>query len=398
MPPKMIEPSRNAREVRYAIRDIVVLASQVAQTGKKMIWLNIGDPCPYGHKTPEHVIEAACRSMREQKNGYAPSFGYPEAVEAIRRHYEKQGFRSIAEIVCTTGASEAIDLALGALLNPGDNVLLPYPVYPLYSAVLARMGVDCNPYYLHEDNGWLPSLSELEALVDKRTRAIVIGTPNNPTGAIWPRSLLYELAELARKKDLLVIADEIYDKLILDDTMHWSIAALAPDLPVVTCNGLSKSYLVPGWRCGWAVITGDPEKIHDYAQTFGQLARARLCANAPAMAAIPAALDGPQDHITSFVKKLKESLQTASRCIRNIKGITMTSPKGAFYAFPKLEIGTSDEEWAKKLITETGVVVVPGSGFGQKPGSKHFRFVFLPDPPLIEEAFEKIADFMKRCG
>ena len=393
---KKITPSKRTEGVRYAIRDIAVLAGNVAKSGKKMYWLNIGDPSPYGHRTPDWIVSAATASMIEQRNGYAPSFGYDEAVDAIRRRCEDQGFRSIQEIICSTGASEAIEIALTALLDPGDNVLLPYPVYPLYTAVLAKLECEARPYYLHEENGWLPDVGEMEAAIDERTRAMLICTPNNPTGAVYPKELLEEVAEFARRAGILVIADEIYDRLIFEEAEHHSIATLAPDLPVVTCNGLSKNYLVPGWRCGWGIWSGDKDIMGDYVEAAGRLARARLCSNVTAMAAIPAALDGPQTHLPEFLANVKRSRDAAVRCVEQIDEISMVTPTGSFYAFPRLHLDVDDNEWVKGLIAETGVVVVPGGGFGQKPGTAHFRIVILPNETIIEEAFDKIAGYIKK--
>src|SRR5438552_13784471 len=237
--------------VRYAIRDIAVLAEQLAREGKEVLPLNIGDPLKFDFRTPQHLIEAVVRAMRDGKDGYAPSAGIDEAIEAIRAQAERQGIGNIQSVFVTQGVSEAVDLCLTALVNPGEDVLTPSPEYPLYSAVLAKLGAEPNGYALKEESSWQPDLDDLARRITSRTRAIVVINPNNPTGAIYSQRTLEGIAELARRHGLVIFADEIYDKLVLDETPHVSIASLAPDVPVITLNGLSNAYLVPGWRVGW---------------------------------------------------------------------------------------------------------------------------------------------------
>src|SRR5579863_2747672 len=229
--------------VRYAIRDIAVAAEQLARQGKEILPLNIGDPLQFDFRTPPHLIEAVVRAMRDGKDGYAPSQGIPEALEAIRAEAGRKGIASLESVFVTQGVSEAVDLCLTALVNPGENVLTPRPEYPLYSAVLAKLEAEPNAYALDEESGWEPDLEDLAARVNPRTRAIVVINPNNPTGAVYSRATLQAIADLARRHGLVVFADEIYDKLILDGEPHVSLAALAPDVPVVTFGGLSKAYL-----------------------------------------------------------------------------------------------------------------------------------------------------------
>ncbi|HEX6881609.1 MAG TPA: aminotransferase class I/II-fold pyridoxal phosphate-dependent enzyme, partial [Terriglobales bacterium] len=246
-----ILPANRMENVRYAIRDLAVLAEDVARQGHKILYLNIGDPCKYDFPTPPHMIEAAHKAMIDGRNGYADSLGIKPAVTAIRNDAEKRGFKDIQSIFVCYGSGEAIDSCLTALVNPGDNVLTPSPEYPLYGAVLAKLGATPNAYDLDEENGWEPDLADIERRVNARTKAIILINPNNPTGAVYSKKTLEAIVEIARRHNLIIFADEIYDKLIIDDAVrHHSIATMAPDVPCITFNGLSKAYLAPGWRIG----------------------------------------------------------------------------------------------------------------------------------------------------
>jgi len=383
-------------EVRYAIRDFAVLADEVARQGKKILLLNIGDPLQFDFRTPPHLIEAVVKAMRDGLDGYAPSLGVPEAVAAARAEAERKGIRNIQSVFMTAGVSEAVDVCLAAHLDPGENVLTPSPEYPLYSAVLAKTGAPLNSYPLDEANGWEPDLEQLSSRISSGTRALVVINPSNPTGAVYSRKTLEAIAELARQNNLLIFADEIYDKLILDsDCTHTSIAALAPDLPVVTFNGLSKAYLVPGWRVGWTVVSGPAAALKPYIEGVHKLLRARLCSNHPQQYAVRPALEGPQDHLVEVRGKLRLRRDLTLQWCNTTPRISCVKPQGAFYAFPRLEIPESDEDFVRNLLLERQVLVVHGSGFGQAPETRHFRIVFLPDVPTLERAYASIADFMR---
>lgn len=380
--------------VKYAIRDIAVVGEQLARQGKRILPLNIGDPLKFDFRTPPHVVEAVVRAMHDGQDGYAPSQGIDEALEAIRTEAGRKGIRNIQNAFVTQGVSEAVDLCLTALVNPGENVLTPVPEYPLYAAVLSKLGAEPNTYALDEGSDWQPDLADLERRINARTRAIVVINPNNPTGAVYSRATLEAIAELARRYGLLVFADEIYDKLILDGEPHVSFAALAPDLPVVTFNGLSKAYLVPGWRVGWAVVSGEAAAVAPYVEGVHKLLRARLSANHPEQYAIHAALEGPQDHLVEVIKKLRARRDlTADWCARTPR-VSCVTPRGAFYAFPRIEIAGNDEDFVRQLLLEKQVMVVHGSGFGQAPGTKHFRIVFLPDESTLARAYQAIGEFL----
>lgn len=382
--------------VRYAIRDLAVLADEVARKGHKILPLNIGDPLKFDFATPPHMIAAVEKAMRDGHNGYAPSLGIDEALVAIRADAERHGFKNIRSVFVTAGVSEAVEACLTALVNPGEDVLAPSPEYPLYSAVLAKLDSPPNPYFLDEDNGWEPDVEEMARRISKRTRAIVVINPNNPTGAVYTRKKLEAIAELARRHNLVILADEIYDKLILDDECkHVSLATIAPDLPVITFSGLSKPFLAPGWRVGWAIATGDAAQTKPYLEAIHKLLRARLCSNHPTQYAIKPALEGPQTHVPEMNAKLRRRRDLTVQWANSTPRVSCVAPKGTFYAYPKLDIPDDDLDFVKDLLVQKHVLVVHGSGFGQKPGTKHVRVVFLPDEATLGRAYQSIADFLR---
>ena len=391
-----IKPARRTENIEYAVRDIVLVAQEAKKKGKQLLFLNIGDPIQYDFRTPMSLVEATYQAMCENFTGYSASEGVDEAIEAIRREARQKGIEPV-DIFITTGASEAIDFALTALVNEGENVLVPYPGYPLYTAILAKLNAEPNPYFLDEDNAWQPDLNDIESKINPRTRAIVIINPNNPTGAVYSRETLEGIVEIAKKHHLVIFSDEIYDKLVFDGKSHISIASIDPDVPVVTFNGLSKCYLAPGFRIGWGIVSGPWEVVKDFVEAIHKLARARLSTSHPKQYAIPVALNGNQTHLEEVIQKLQRRRDLTVKMLNEIPGLSCVKPEGAFYAFPRVEIpGVSDREFVKELISETGVVVVHGSGFGQKPGTAHFRVVFLPPEETLAEAYERIKDFMKR--
>ena len=384
--------------VRYAIRDLASVADEVTKQGHRVLSLNVGDPNIFDFQTPPHLIEAVYKAMRDNKNGYAPSPGIPEALDAIRDEAARKGISTVQDAFVTSGASEAVDVCLTALVNPGESILTPSPDYPLYSAVLSKLGIPVIAYDLNEDDGWQPDLIDVRHKITSRTRAIVLINPNNPTGALCSRRVLEQLAELARRNNLVIFADEIYDKLILDggeNDQHISIASIAPDVPVVTFGGLSKNYLAPGWRIGWGIVSGDVTAVKPYVEGIHRLLRARLCANHPEQYAIKAALDGPQDHLTEVRHKLRARRDLTVQWCNSTARVNCVSPRGAFYAFPRLDIKEGDDVFVKELCRQKHVLVVHGSGFGQKPGTRHFRIVFLPDEPTLTTAYQSIGEFIR---
>lgn len=390
-----ITPALRTFGIAYAIRDIVVLAEQIARSGRKMLYLNIGDPNAYDHKTPQPIIDAIHKAMLENKNGYSPSSGIKIAIEAIEQDANRKGINNIQDIFITTGASEAIEICLTALLNPGENVLIPEPGYPLYSAIQSKLELVANPYYLDEGNGWQPDIDDIKTKINKKTRAIVLINPNNPTGSVFSKEILEEIVKIALENNLVVFADEIYDKLLFDGTKHTSIASLSDELSCITFSGLSKNYIAPGFRIGWGIVSGQRKMLDEYIEAINKILRARLCANHPIQYAIPVALLGDQSHLVQLNQRLEKRRNIVVEKIAKIPGINLVEPHGAFYAFPSIDV-KDDNHFAIELMKETGVVVVPGKGFGEKPGTSHFRIVILPPEEILSEAFELIGEFYKK--
>ena len=388
-----IIPAVRTENITYAVRDIVVLANQVAKTGKEMLYLNIGDPNLYDFVPPKHLVDATYQAMLKNLNGYAPSSGIGEAVKAIETEAERKGITNVHDIFVTTGASEAIDICLTALVNDGENVLTPTPGYPLYTAIASKLQMMENPYYLDESNGWLPDIEDIKSKINDKTKAIVLINPNNPTGSLYTRENLQQIVDLALEHNLVIFADEIYDKLLFDGKKHISIASLNKDVSCITFGGLSKNYMVPGFRIGWGIVSGRKEVLLDFIEAVNKILRARLSANHPEQYGIKPSLEGNQDHLIEAMKKLTQRRDLTVEMLNSIPGISCVKPEGAFYAFPKLEMKQPDAHFVGELIRETGVVIVPGSGFGQVPGTKHFRVVFLPNEQILEKAYKAIGEF-----
>ena len=394
--PHEILAATRLEHVRYAIRDLAVLAEDLTRQGKQILPLNIGDPLVFDFQTPAHVIEAAAKAMRDGYNGYAPSVGAKPALEAIREEAERKGIQNIQSVFVTEGVSEAVDIVLTALLEPHQSVLTPVPDYPLYNAILAKLNAQPASYSLDESNDWQPDVDHLESLITSGTRAMVVINPNNPTGAVYSRDTLEKIVDVARRHNLVIFADEIYAKLILDGDAHIPIASLAPDVPVVTFGGLSKEYLAPGWRVAWGIVSGDPAVVTPYVQGIHKLLRARLSANHPLQYAIPAALGGPQDHLQETINKLRRRRDLVMEWSQRTRRASCVSPRGAFYAFPRLDIPESDETFVRGLLAEEQVLVVHGEGFGQAPGTRHIRIVFLPSEAVLEQALGKITGYLEK--
>ncbi len=387
--------SERLEPVRYAIRDLAVLAEEQVRLGKEILPLNIGDPVLFDFCTPPHLIEAAAQAMRDGHNGYAPSPGVGIAIDAIRANAEQEGLRNIQSIFITEGVSEAVDICLTALVGPQDDVLTPSPEYPLYSAILAKLGVRKNSYRLDEANNWEPDIEHLASRVTKHTRGLVLINPNNPTGAVYSRKSLEAIAGIARRHNLVIFTDEIYDKLVLDSESHIPIAALAPDLPIVTLNGMSKACLAPGWRLGWGIVTGDGAAVRPYVEGIQKLLRARLCANHPLQYAIPASLESSDNFRLEVLRKLRKRRDLVVEWAAKTPKVSCVSPRAAFYAFPRLDIKEDDETFVKGLLKEKQVLVVHGSGFDEPPPHRHIRIVFLPQEDILQEALDRIGAYLQ---
>jgi alanine-synthesizing transaminase len=393
MSQKKIVPAVRTEKITYAVRDIIVLANEVAKSGKEMLYLNIGDPNIYDFSPPEHLVKATYNAMMNNDNGYAPSSGIQEARDAIEREAERKGITNVHDIFVTTGASEAIEICLTALVNNGENVLTPAPGYPLYTAIQSKLATVENPYYLDEENGWLPDIEDIKSKINNKTKAIILINPNNPTGSLYSTENLQQIVDLAVENEFVIFSDEIYDKLLFDDKKLVSIASLNKDVSCVTFGGLSKNYMVPGFRIGWGIVSGRKEILSDYIEAINKILRARLSANHPEQYGIKPSLEGDQSNLFGAKEKLTLRRDMTVNKLNAIEGISCVKPEGAFYAFPRLHMNQPDNHFVAELIKETGVVVVPGSGFGQVPGTHHFRVVFLPNEEILEKAYNAIGDF-----
>jgi len=396
MSQKVIKAAVRTENITYAVRDILSVANEAAKAGKEMLYLNIGDPNIYDFEPPKHLVEAAYKAMLENKNGYSPSSGIKEATDAIEREANKKGIDNILDCFVTTGASEAIDICLTALVNQGENILIPTPGYPLYTAIQSKLMMYENPYYLDEANGWQPNIEDIKSKINDKTKAIVLINPNNPTGSIYSKEILLQIIDLALEHDLVIFADEIYDKLLYDGKELISVASLNKDVSCITFGGLSKNYMVPGFRIGWGVVSGRKEILNDYLEAINRILRSRLSANHPEQYGILSALEHDQSNLTGAIAKLTKRRDLTVEMLNAIDGITCIKPEGAFYAFPQLHMTHSDNHFVAELIRETGVVVVPGTGFGQLPGTQHFRIVFLPKEEILEKAYRRIGEFYKK--
>ena len=395
MDTKIIKSADRTADIKYAVRDVLLIADEVAKTGKEMLYLNIGDPNIYDFETPRHMIDAAYKAMLDNQNGYAPSNGTKESLAAIEKEADRKGIRNIQEMFVTTGASEAIDICLTSLVNTGENILTPTPGYPLYTAIQSKLQMIGNPYYLNEENGWQPDIDDIKSKINEKTKAIVVINPNNPTGSNADKETLLKIIALALEHNLVIFADEIYDKLLMDGEEHIALASLNSEVPVITFGGLSKNYLAPGWRIGWGIVSGNQNMLSDYIAAINKILRSRLSANHPEMHAIPAALNGDHTHLKATMEKLTRRRNITVEMLNGVSGITCVKPTGAFYAFPQLHISNSDNHFVTELIKATGVVVVPGSGFGQKLDTKHFRIVYLPPEDILKKAYERIGNFFE---
>jgi alanine-synthesizing transaminase len=375
----------------YAIRNIVAEARAVEAAGRKVTYLNIGDPIPFGFVTPPHLVEVVARAMRDNANGYVPSPGITEARAAVAEEWSARGFPVDADrVLITAGTSEGIELALTALANPGDRVLVPLPTYPLYTAVLAKIGADAAYYRTDPARGWLPDLEHLESLVTPRTRVLVLIDPNNPTGAVYPEPVRRALLAIAERHGLVVLADEVYGDLAYEGAVP-PLGSLDPDGPIVAFSSLSKAYLAPGWRTGWLAV-GRSRRLDDLLAAMKKLADGRLCSNGPTQYAVAPALLGNRAHQDAFRLALRERATLTTEALNAIPGMSCVPPAAAFYAMPRMTLppGTTDEQFIVGLLRATGILCVYGSGFGTRPEDGCFRVVFLAAPDELRAVFDSI--------
>lgn len=398
----LFSKSNKLDNVLYDVRGPVVdEAARMEEQGLHVLKLNIGNPTPFGFRAPEEIV-TDIRSAITQSEGYSESRGIVGARKAIMQYAQLKDIPNVdmKDIYTGNGASELIQLSLHALLNNGDEVLVPAPDYPLWTACVNLAGGKAVHYICDEESDWYPDIADMELKITDKTKAIVVINPNNPTGALYSRELLEQIVELARRHSLMIMADEIYDRLVMDGLEHTSIASLAPDLFCVTFNGLSKSHMVCGFRVGWMIFSGNKELGRDYIEGVNMLSNMRLCSNVPGQSIIQTALGGYQSVNEYIVPggRIYEQRELIYDLLNSIPGISAKKPKAAFYIFPKIDIEkfniTNDNQFALDFLREKRVLVVPGRGFNwEKPD--HFRIVYLPHPQVLRESMDSLRDFLE---
>ena len=398
---RTVTKSSKLANVCYDIRGPVLdKARQMEEEGQKIIKLNIGNIAAFGLMPPDEIVQDMIRNLPEAA-GYTDSKGLFAPRKAVVHYCQEKGIRGVAvdDVYLGNGASELIVMALNAMLDNGDEVLLPAPDYPLYTAAVALSGGNPVHYVCDESSDWFPDIADIRSKITPRTKAIVVINPNNPTGALYPEPLLREIVEIARQHQLIILADEIYDKTLYDGNVHTSIAALSDDVLTLTFNGLSKNYRSCGYRAGWMVVSGDKRHALDYITGLNRLASMRLCANTPGQLAIQTALGGYQS-IKDLVApggRLARQRDLAYELLTQIPGVSVVKPKAALYMFPRLDPKIypieDDQQFAYELLAEEKVLIVQGTGFNWI-APDHFRLVFLPNSDDLTDAVGRIARFL----
>ncbi len=387
--------------VLYDVRGpITDEAARMEADGQRILKLNIGNTAPFGFRAPEEVIQDMRHQLTECE-GYSEARGLFSARKAIMQYAQLKNIPNVSMdgIYTGNGVSELIQLCMNALLDNGDEILIPMPDYPLWSACAALAGGTPVHYVCDEQAEWNPDLADIESKITSRTKAIVIINPNNPTGALYPRELLEQIVEIARKHQLMIFSDEIYDRLVMDGLEHVSTASLAPDVPCVTFSGLSKSHMACGFRIGWMILSGNKNCMKDFIYGVNMLSNMRLCSNVPGQSIVQTALGGYQS-VKSYVEpggRIYEQRNFIYEALNEIDGVTAVKPKAAFYIFPKLDVKkfniTSDEQFALDLLHEKRILITRGGGFAW-PEPDHFRIVFLPRMGVLRDAVRELADFL----
>lgn len=396
-----VKVTERARSIEYAIRDVIVHARQVAKTGKKIYYLNIGDPVAFDFATPQHIRQALIKAVEEGANFYSASEGLPELREAISQKEKRVNGVEVSpeNVIVTAGISEGIQMVMAALIDAGDEILLPGPAYPPYISYARFFGGKPVTYQTVEDDGWQPNIDDLRRKISKKTRAIVIINPNNPCGALYEEKVIKQIVDLAGEFSLPIVSDEIYDQIVFEKKFV-STAYLAKEVPVIGMNGFSKAHLMTGWRLGYAYFHDQQGELQELRQSIEKETRIRLCANTPVQKAGVTALNGPQDHVKEMVQKLRERRDYAWKRLNEIDGVSCAKPEAAFYVFPRIhEMGSrweTDMEFALDLLRETGVLFVHGSGFDPTYGAGHVRGVILPPIETLEQALDEMERFMEK--
>jgi aspartate/methionine/tyrosine aminotransferase len=391
-----LKVSERTAGVEYAIRDIIMHAREYEKkNGKNVIYLNIGDPVQYDFPTPEHIKNALIKAVQNNENYYTASEGLPELRQSIVEKEKGKGFDVTEnDVLVTNGVSEALDMTLASVVSPNDEILMPGPHYPPYKSYVKFYGGKPVEFKIHPDGK--PDIDDLKSKITSKTSAICLISPNNPTGEVFSYNNLKDIVDVAAQHDLYIICDEIYDKIVFDETFS-GIGRVSKDLPVILLNGFSKVYLMTGWRCGYMCINSSSPKLDDFRANVPKLARVRIAANLPVQKAAVEALRGPQDHIGQMVHKLKNRRNYIVKRLNSMPRVSSTLPKGAFYVFPKINLDgrwKNDLEFVIDLLNNTGVLTVHGSGFGSTFGSDHFRIVYLANEELLEQAMDKLERFL----
>ena len=398
-----MQPSTRSKNLKSPIRDIVEIAKRLKTKGMKIYNFNIGDPNKFDFDTPDYLKEEMIKVVEDKSGFYSDSRGDEALIESIVKRENKKNHINLTngDVIATEGISEGLIFLFGVLIEEGrgDEILVPGPTYPPYLEWVKFLGGKPVAYRCIEEEGWIPDTDDLKKKINKKTTSMVIINPNNPTGAVTEKSVLEEMINIAVENNLQIISDEIYDQLIFGETKYFGVSSLAKDVPVIGVNGFSKAYLVPGWRCGYIFFHDPLKKINELKEAILQTARQRLCACTPVMKACSVAFSGPQNHIKVMNEKLKKRADFAYKRLNEIDGISTQKPEGAFYVFPKVEMRgkwKGDEEFCKDVLNNTGIVLPYGSGFGEEYGKDHFRSVILPPVEIMEEAFDKLDNFMKK--
>ncbi len=385
--------SNRISNVEYAIRDITLHARQYEKAGKKIIYLNIGDPVKYDFPTPDHIKRALLDAVSNNFNYYADSEGILELREAIVNKESQKGLSvNVEDVLVTNGISEGLDMVAASIVEPDSEILMPGPYYPPYSSYVKFYGGKPIEFKLTEDGA--PDLDDIKSKITPKARGLCIINPNNPTGEVFNSKNLKQLIDVAAEHDMYIICDEIYDKLVFDREFT-GIGKVAKDAPVILLNGFSKVYLMTGWRCGYICMNSDCQKLENIRNNIPKLARVRIATNLPVQKAAVAALQGPQEYIAETVTKLKKRRDLVVKRLNEIDGISCKLPNGAFYTFPKIlhNRWKDDKDFVLNLLNKTGILTVHGSGFGEL-GRGHFRIVYLPKEQVLEEAMDKLTDFV----
>jgi alanine-synthesizing transaminase len=379
--------------VEYAIRDITLHARQYEKSGRKIIYLNIGDPVKYDFPTPDHIKKALIDAILNNFNYYADSEGILELREAIVEKESLKGLSiTVEDVLVTNGISEGLDMVAASIVEPNSEVLMPGPYYPPYASYVKFYGGKPIEFKLTEDG--TPDLDDIKSKITSKARALCIINPNNPTGEVFNSKSLKQLIDVAAEHDMYIICDEIYDKLVFDQEFT-GIGKVAKDAAVILLNGFSKVYLMTGWRCGYICMNSDCQKLENIRNNIPKLARVRIAANLPVQKAAVAALQGPQSYIAKTVTTLKKRRDLVVKRLNEINGISCKLPNGAFYSFPKILLNRwkDDKDFVLDLLNKTGILTVHGSGFGEL-GKGHFRIVYLPNEQVLQEAMDKLSNFI----